>query len=109
MFFDRSWIVPRATARIIVKHPDDQRYEIIIKMRRLMPPEQLKTPKHSYVVWMDAGKDGIKNIGQLKVTSEDRRDVLRAETPFRPEKIFITAEDNADIQTPVGQVVLTTK
>ncbi len=52
---------------------------------------------------------GIKNIGQLNVSSVERSNVLHVKTTFRPERIFITAEDNAAVQSPAGQVVLTTK
>lgn len=109
MFFDRSWVVPRATARIIVKHRGDNRYLVTLKMRRVMPPENLKPPMHAYIVWMETAQNGTKRLGEIKVSAEDRRDVLDAVTPFRPRKIFITAEASSDAEAPIGQVVLTTR
>jgi hypothetical protein len=53
-----------------------------------------------------------KNIGQIKSSSSLLSSKLKASftttSSFVPIKIFITAEDIADIQFPQGQEVLTT-
>ena len=55
----------------------------------------------------------IKNIVKIKSDSGFLSSKLKASfetvTSFKPEKIFITAEENADVQYPNNQVVLTTK
>jgi hypothetical protein len=62
---------------------------------------------------MDTDKDGVKNLGQLKSVTGFFTDAqtasLNTVTPFKPKRIFVTAEDEANTTSPGSQVVLTTK
>lgn len=75
-------------------------------------PSRLQPPKASYVVWMVSDNSNPKNIGQIKSSSNFMSSKLTAyfETvsSVKPTKIFITAEDDANIQYPVSQIILTT-
>jgi hypothetical protein len=61
---------------------------------------------------METEQDGTKNIGQLKTSSSllshELKSSLTAVSSTKPITFFITAEDNAGIQYPVGQEVLRT-
>lgn len=53
---------------------------------------------------METEDASVKNIGQIKSDSKFLSSKLKASfetvTPFKPTKIFITAEDNANVQYP---------
>jgi hypothetical protein len=57
-------------------------------------------------------QNGRKNIGQLKTStglfSSKLKSSLETVSTFKPSGFFITAEDDANIQYPGGQVVLRT-
>jgi hypothetical protein len=74
--------------------------------------QRLQPVRQTYVVWMLTDHDITKNIGQIKSSTGMMKKQLRASfetvSSFKPIKIFITAEDNADIQYPGNQIVLET-
>jgi hypothetical protein len=75
-------------------------------------PSRLTPPRKVYVVWMQTKNEGNKNLGKL-VSSEayfstERNAKFSTVTPFTPVKVFITAEDQADVQNPGTTTVLST-
>jgi hypothetical protein len=77
-----------------------------------MKPEDLHPPRLVYVVWMTTQNEQTKNIGKIKTRSRIFSKKLRASfetvTPFKPVRIFITAEDGTQVRNPGMQVVMTT-
>jgi hypothetical protein len=61
---------------------------------------------------METENSVVKNIGQIKSDTGFMSSKLKATfetvTSFEPSKIFITAEDNADVKYPGMQLILTT-
>ena len=112
MAFSTSPIVPAAEGSVKVKKDDNNNYKIDLNMIRLAEPERLTPPKDIYVVWMETDGSGIKNIGQLETSSgfwsKTLKSSLETVTTFKPAGFFITAEDEADIQYPRGQVIIRT-
>jgi len=110
--FQTSSIVPAARGTVVVKKDWNKNYVIKIKLYNLAESSRLTPPRNSYVVWMEAEDNGVKNLGKIKSASSFMSKELNASfetvTPFKPYKIFITAEDDAMIQFPVTDVVLTT-
>ncbi len=110
--FQTSSVVPAAEGSIKVKKDKNSNYKVELNVMRLADPTRLNPAKSVYVVWMDTQNNGTKNIGQLKtksgVFSSTLKSSLNAVTPYKPIRIFITAEDNADITYAVGQKVLET-
>lgn len=110
--FAKSSVVPSAEGSIKVKKDNNNNYKIDLSIVRLAEPQRLTPPKEKYVVWMDTQSNGTKNIGQLKTSSGMFSSTLKSSlstvTPYKPVRIFITAEDNADIQYTSGQRVLET-
>jgi hypothetical protein len=111
--FINSTVVPAAKGKIDIDKDDNNNYTINIDVGRLAEPSRLTPPKKAYVVWMETDNAGTKNLGQLKSESGFFTNALNASlktvTPFKPKRVFITAEDDVTIQSPGSQVVLTTK
>ena len=111
--FQTSSVVPAARGHVKVKKDANKNYQIQIRINDLAEVDRLQNANKAYVVWMETDDLIIKNIGQIKSDSGFLSSKLKASfetvTSFKPEKIFITAEENADVQYPNNQVVLTTK
>ena len=110
--FNTSRVVPAAEGYAKISKDDNGNKLITIEIMRLTEPTRLRPSKDIYVVWMDTKDNGLKNIGQLRTSSGFFSSTLKSNftttTPFVPKKIFITAENNADITRPTGDTVLST-
>ncbi|RYE20409.1 MAG: hypothetical protein EOP42_27530, partial [Sphingobacteriaceae bacterium] len=95
-----------------ITRDENKNHVVEVKVIHLTDPSRLQPSKKTYVVWMQTENNGTKNIGQLQSKdgffSSTLKGELTAVTPFNPQKIFVTAEDDAAIQFPGTQVVLTT-
>lgn len=110
--FQNSSVVPAAQGQVTVNKDDNKNYVVKIKIDNLAEVKRLEPSKNTYVVWMETDESLIKNIGQIKSDTKFISSKLKASfetvTAFKPEKIFITAEENADVQTPGNFIVLET-
>lgn len=110
--FQTSSVVPSAEGSVKVKMDDNNNYSIDLNVIRLADPKRLEPSKSTYVVWIETAENGTKNIGSLNTSSsllsKTLKSSLKTVSPFKPVSLFITAEDNADIQYPGSQVVLRT-
>lgn len=107
--FMNSSVVPAAEGSVKVKKDNNNNYNIDLSVVRLAEPSRLTPPKTAYVVWMETGANGVKNIGNLKTSSgfmsKTLTSSLETVTSFKPTGFFITAEDNEAVQNP-GQVIV---
>ncbi len=110
--FSTSSVVPAAEGSVKIKKDKNKNYNVDLSTIRLADSKRLNPPKEMYVVWMETESNGTKNIGQLKTSSSLLSNTLKSSlktvTPYKPVRIFITAEDNADLQYAGGQIVLDT-
>ena len=110
--FNQSGVVPGASGTTKIKKDKNQNYQLDISIRDLAPSKDLMPSKEYYVVWLETENNGIKNIGQISssssLLSRARKASLSTVTPFRPRSIFITAEDDMNIQYPGTYVILKT-
>lgn len=110
--FQNSSVVPAAEGKVSVKKDSNKNYSIGIKISNLAEVNRLQPSKNVYVVWMETENSVVKNIGQIKSDTGFMSSKLKATfetvTSFEPSKIFITAEDNADVKYPGMQLILTT-
>lgn len=110
--FQTSSIVPAARGDVKIKKDENKNYLIQIQLENLAEVSRIEPPKNVYVVWMETDDTSVKNIGQIKSDSKFLSSKLKASfetaTPFKPSKIFITAEDNADVQYPGMQLIMET-
>lgn len=107
-----SSVTPAAKGSVKIKKDNNKNYMIKIKIANLAEPSRLQPPKSVFVVWMVSNNANPQNIGQIKSSSNFMSSKLTAyfETvsSVKPNKLFITAEDDANIQYPVSPIILTT-
>lgn len=110
--FLNSSVVPGAEGGVKVSKDHNNNRVIKVHISNLADPSRLDPSRKEYVVWM-VTDNATKNIGRIESSrsflSKRLTGELETITTFEPTKIFITAEDNADIQYPQGQEVLTTR
>lgn len=110
--FNNSSVVPAAIGNVKIKKDKNKNYAIQVKVNRLANPSRLSPSRNVYVVWMEGEQRGVKNIGQFKssssLLSKSLKGSLKTAVPFKPSKIYITAEDDGSVQYPGNQVVLST-
>lgn len=110
--FLNSSIVPAARGSVKVKQDNNKNYVIQISLTDLAESSRLQPSKLTYIVWMVTDRDLTKNIGQLNSSkgfmSKQLKGSFKTVSSDKPIKIFITAEDDAGIQYPGTQVVLST-
>ena len=110
--FLNSSVVPAAEGQVKMKTDKNKNYVIQIEVFNLALPDRLDPPKKAYVVWMDDGSNNVKNMGQIKSSAPFMSKSLKASfetmSSFKPVKIFITSEYEADVQFPSSDTILTT-
>ena len=110
--FLNSAVVPAARGSVKIKTDNNKNYSIQITLSDLAEASRLQPPKLTYIVWMVTDRDLTKNIGQLNSSkgfmSKQLKGSFKTVSSDKPIKIFITAEDDAAVQYPGSQVVLST-
>jgi hypothetical protein len=110
--FLTSSVVPAARGFAKITRDNNRNYVIKMKISSLAEVQRLDPSKLSYVVWMVTDREIIKNIGQIESSSAFMSKELKASfetvSSFTPIQIYITTEDDASVQYPGSQVVLTT-
>ncbi len=104
--FLKSEVVPAAQGYIKVKTDNNKNYKIFISVNGLAESTRLTPAKSTYVVWIVGENKNAQNIGQIQTSKMSGS--LETVTPFKPSKIFITAEDASNVQFP-GKTILTTE
>lgn len=111
--FQTSTVVPAAEGTIEWKKDSNDNYVITIKMVNLAEVERLEPPKKAYVVWMENQEGRPKNLGQINSSHETFTKKLKASfqtvSSFKPTKIYITAEDESNVNFPSSMIVLQSK
>ncbi len=104
--------VPAARGNVKVKIDKNKNHTIEVSLINLSEPSRLTPAKSMYIVWMETDQKVIKNIGQIITDNGTFSKTLKAEfktvTSFTPIKIFITAENDANVLNPDYDVVITT-
>ncbi len=112
IMFERSSVVPGAEGSVKVKKDNNNNYSIELEVVNLAEAKRLTPPRTTYIVWAQTEQNSTKNLGSLNTSSGLLSKTLKASlntvTPFKPTKIFITAEDDTNISYPSGETVLTT-
>ncbi len=110
--FLTSTIVPAARGFAKITKDQNKNYIIKIHIANLAESKRLQPSKRTYVVWMVTDGDKTENIGQLNsssaLLSKKLKASLETRSSSRPVKIFITAEDEGNTQTPGTQMILST-
>lgn len=110
--FENSPVVPAARGDVKISKNSNKNYVIKIKFDNLAEVDRLDPPKKTYVIWMVTDQQTTKNIGQIKSGSSMMSSKLKADfetsTPYKPVKIFVTAEDDGNVEYPGMYTILTT-
>jgi hypothetical protein len=110
--FNTSAVVPGAEGTVKVKKDKNGNYVIDVDIQNLAPANKLTPPKKVYVAWVETEEKGPKNIGQLKssssMLSKTRKASIETVSPYKPLRVFITAEDDGGTEQPGEVIVLTT-
>jgi hypothetical protein len=110
--FNTSTVEPAAEGTVKVKKDNNSNYHIDVNVTNLADSKKLTPSKNAYVVWIETKETGIKNIGQVQSSSgmfsKTKKASIETVSPTKPTRIFITAEDDAMIQSPGTQIILTT-
>ena len=110
--FLTSSVVPAALGYVTIKKDKNENYVIKIKIEELAEVKKLEPSKNRYIVWMETEELMVKNMGQIisdtRCISSKLKAAFETVTSFKPTKIFITAEDDAEIQYPGTQFILET-
>lgn len=113
MTFTNSPIVPGAEGKVKIKKDDNNNFTVTINVVNLPDSKRLSPPKDVYVVWMETEDNVIKNIGQIQpstgLLSKTMKGELNATATSKPTRIFITAENDGNVQSPGMQTVLMTR
>ena len=110
--FQSSSYAPTANGRVKVKKDKNNNYNLDIFVRNLAESKNLEAPRDNYVVWSETESNGVKNIGQItsstRLFSKKLKASLHAVSSYKPTRIFITTEDNGNVQYPGFRTILTT-
>jgi len=110
--FLTSPVVPAARGSVKVKKDNNNNYNIKIKISGLAEAKRLEPAKQVYVVWLQSDENLTKNLGQINSNSGMLSKSLKASfetvTAFKPVKIYITAEDDSNVQYPGTHIILST-
>ncbi len=109
MTFVTSAIVPAATGSVNVKKDKNKNYVINVNVQNLAEPKNLSPAKNTYLVWMESSENSAKKLGQLVPNGKALKATLNATAIAEPRTVFVTAEDNVEVQYPDSQVILSTK
>jgi hypothetical protein len=111
--FENSTVVPTAEGAVKVKKDGNNNYSIDIHIKHLANLGKLVPSKTLYVVWAETKENGSKNLGRLNTSSglfsSTLKSSLTTVSAVKPTMIFITAENDAAIEYPGSQVVMTTR
>jgi hypothetical protein len=96
---------PAARGTIHLHVGDNGNTELDMKAESLAAPSALTPSKNAYVVWIEPAGEAPQNHGQISPDKNQKAE-LKTATPYKRFKVFITAEDQAQIQMPEGPKIL---
>jgi hypothetical protein len=96
---------PAAQGTVIARMGSNNNIDVDLKVQSLASPSSLTPPANVYVVWIQPPDHNPQNHGQLSV-SQNQNGELHTGTPYKRFQVFVTAEQNAQVQEPEGPKVL---
>ena len=106
--FPVSSTAPAADITATKKQDKHKNYVIEVTAKNLAEASRLNPPKNNYSVWLVVENGTTKNVGQL-INKNAKKATLKTTTPFNVKEIFITAEEQGNLNYPVlTEISLTT-
>ncbi|HEX8711858.1 MAG TPA: hypothetical protein VF730_08295 [Terracidiphilus sp.] len=97
---------PAAHGTVAVKTTKNGNTKVDISTDALAQPSALTPQENTYVVWFQPEGKSPRDVGSLRVDNH-LRGKLETTVPYRRFKVFITAEQQRNIDSPHGPQVLT--
>ncbi|HPW97051.1 MAG TPA: hypothetical protein PK218_00655 [Flavobacterium sp.] len=102
--FPVSNVTPGAEITVKTSKDDNGNSKLKLKAKFLTSPERLSPSKKFYLVWLQTKSNGLQNLGKFETDASSKAS-FETITPYEPDEIFITAEDDAAIKYPTGQEI----
>lgn len=102
--FPVSSTVPSADITAKKKQDNHKNYVIELTAHNLAAASRLNPPKNNYSVWIITSDGVPKNVGQL-ANKNAKKATLKTTTPFDVKVIFITAEEQGNLNYPAGEEI----
>lgn len=96
---------PAAYGTVQVQKGDNGNTALDIQAHGLALPSALTPAENVYVVWIQPPGHAPQNHGQIAVNKHEDAE-LHTHTPYKRFRVFITAEENAKAEAPMGPRVL---
>ncbi len=109
MAFLNSTIAPAVSGNVRVKKDKNANYIVNVDVANLAPAKNLDPPKNTYLVWMESSDRSVRKLGQLSPAGRALEAKMTATAVSKPDVVFVSAEDNADVEYPAGPTVITTR
>ncbi|HLK33390.1 MAG TPA: hypothetical protein VKT29_09885 [Terriglobales bacterium] len=98
--------LPAATATMGISHDTSGTTYISIEAKHLAPAEALQPPKRVYVVWVEPAGQPPQNHGVLQLN--DKQVAKYTTTTHATDfTVFVTAENDPEVNQPTGDHLLT--
>jgi hypothetical protein len=99
--FPVSNTVPGADITVTKKQDKNKNYVIEVTAENLAEASRLNALNTNYSVWIVDENGAIKNVGQL-ISKDSKKTTLKTTTPYNVKEIFITAEEQGNLNYPQG-------
>ncbi len=106
--FPTSSVVPAANITAKKRVDNQKNFSLEITSQNLASPDRLNPPGSNYSVWIVSKEHGTKNVGQL-IVENGKENKFKTVTPFDFDEIFITVENQGDLQYPRGVEIARTR
>jgi len=99
--FPVSTVAPAAVITAKKTLDKNKNYVVELVALNLTSPERLNPPKDHYNVWIVTEQNEYKNLGQI-MNVNAKRGYFKTLSPFNPQVIILTAEDEGNRPMPAG-------
>jgi hypothetical protein len=106
--FPVSSVTPAADISVKKGIDGQNNYTLEITTENLATADRLNPKGHNYSVWIVTKSKSIKNVGQLNVENA-KKTTFKTTTAFDFDEVFITVENQGDLNYPRGIEISRTK
>jgi len=99
--FPNSTVAPAAVITAKKTVDKNKNYVIELLALHLSSADRLNPPKNHYSVWIVTEQNEYKNLGQI-MNVNAKRGYFKTLSPFNPQVIILTAEDEGNRPMPAG-------
>ena len=99
--FPISTVAPAAVITAKKTVDKNKNYVIELLALHLSSADRLNPPKNHYSVWIVTEQNEYKNLGQI-MNVNAKRGYFKTLSPFNPQVIILTAEDEGNRPMPAG-------